>query len=172
VCVCASARTRVWVRVRFSVYVCLFAHRSKKLPQHTSRSGVHFGLYTILRLPILYGVWHTQGGRMGGRILPNHRATVLQQYGQCRRAGRMKRRLIRAQTTRSKTISCTGQGTLSVHSGDPEIPFLDRFALLYPLNRNLQIYNRLLSFLYNEEASRKALAEFRRLIGSLLTDSL
>jgi len=45
-----------------------------------------------------------------GCIFPDGRATVLQQQcGQCRRAGRMKGRLIRAQTSRSKRISCKGQ---------------------------------------------------------------
>jgi len=67
------------------------------------------GLNTILLLPILYGIWRTQGGSGEGRILPNHRAIVSQQCGQCRRARKGKGRLIRAQTTRSKTISCTGQ---------------------------------------------------------------
>ena len=41
----------------------------------------------------------------GGHIRPNSRAIVLQQCGQCSRAGRMTGRLIR-QTTRSKRISC------------------------------------------------------------------
>ena len=41
--------------------------------------------------------------------MPNSRSMVLQQCRQCRRAGRMKRRLPSAQTTRSKTISCKGQ---------------------------------------------------------------
>jgi len=35
-------------------------------------------LYTILPLPILYGVWHTQEGSVGGHILRNGRAIVLQ----------------------------------------------------------------------------------------------
>ena len=47
----------------------------------------------------------------GGRRLPNSRAVVLQQRGQCRRAGGMKGRSIRAETTRSETISCKGQNT-------------------------------------------------------------
>jgi len=45
----------------------------------------------------------------GGRILPNNREVVLQQCGYCRRAGRMKGRLIRAHTTTRKRISCKGQ---------------------------------------------------------------
>jgi len=36
------------------------------------------GLYTILPLRIFYGVWHTQRGSGGRRILRNGRATVLQ----------------------------------------------------------------------------------------------
>jgi len=67
------------------------------------------GLYTILLLPRLYGVWHTHGRSGWGRVLPNHRAIVLQQCGQCGRAGRLKGRLIHAQTTKGKTISCAGQ---------------------------------------------------------------
>jgi len=37
-----------------------------------------FGLYTILSLPILYGVWLQQGGSGGGHILRKSRAIVLQ----------------------------------------------------------------------------------------------
>jgi len=70
---------------------------------------MRLGLYTILPLRILYGAWHTKGGSGVRRILRNRRTTVLQQCGQCRRAGGMKGRLIRAETTRSETISCKGQ---------------------------------------------------------------
>jgi len=56
------------------------------------------GLSTILPLPMFYGVNPTV-------------AIVLQQCGQCRRTGRMNGRLIHAQTTRGKTISCKGQVT-------------------------------------------------------------
>ena len=42
-------------------------------------------LYTILPSPILYGVWHTKGGgSVGGRILRNGRAIVLQEGKRCR----------------------------------------------------------------------------------------
>jgi len=57
---------------------------------------IELGLYKILSLPILYGVWHTQGRSRGGLILRNRRAIVLQQCGQCRWAGEMKGGLIRA----------------------------------------------------------------------------
>ena len=46
--------------------------------------------------------------------MPNSRAIVLQQCGQCRWAGGMKRRLIRAQTTRCKILSCKGQVVVGV----------------------------------------------------------
>jgi len=49
--------------------------------------------------------------RRGGRILPNNRALVLHQGGQCRWAGGMNRWWIRAQQPRRKTISCKGQNT-------------------------------------------------------------
>jgi len=70
------------------------------------------GLHTILLLPILYGVWHTQGRSGGGLILPNSRAIVLQQCGQCTwggGGGGVKGRLIRVQTPYTKRISCKGQ---------------------------------------------------------------
>ena len=41
---------------------------------HRPRSQV--GLYTVLPLPILYGVWHTKVGSGACRILRNRRATV------------------------------------------------------------------------------------------------
>jgi len=73
------------------------------------RAQYWFGLHTIFAASILYGVWHTQGNPRGADILPNIHAIVMQQCGQCRRAGGIKRRLIRAPTTRSKRISCKGQ---------------------------------------------------------------
>jgi len=39
---------------------------------------VGVGLYTILPLPIVCGVWHAKGGSVRGRIFPNVRAIVLQ----------------------------------------------------------------------------------------------
>jgi len=60
----------------------------------------------------VWGVGGGGGGLAGRLILPNSRAMVLQQYEQCRRAGRLKKRLSRAQTTNSKAIFCKGQGTL------------------------------------------------------------
>jgi len=38
------------------------------------------GIYTILAWPIWYGVCHTKGRSRGGRLLPNSREIVLQQY--------------------------------------------------------------------------------------------
>jgi len=49
--------------------------------------GLALGLYTILPLPILYGVWHTKGGGGGGGILRISLAILLQQCGQCRSRG-------------------------------------------------------------------------------------
>ena len=80
-------------------------------PPQTRQTQSHsalLGVYTILPLPILSGVWHTNGRSRGGRILPKRRAIVLQQCEQCRPAGRIKDRLFRVQTTRSKRISCKG----------------------------------------------------------------
>jgi len=54
---------------------------------------VLIGLYTILPPSILYGVWHTKGGSVSGRILRNGRAIVLQ-YGRRRRWGDGNKRMI------------------------------------------------------------------------------
>jgi len=43
-----------------------------------AKAEMQLGLYTISPPPILYGVWHTKGGSVGGRILHNGRAIVLQ----------------------------------------------------------------------------------------------
>jgi len=42
--------------------------------------GESLNLYTILPSPIWYGIWHTKGVSVRGRILRNRRAIVLQ-YG-------------------------------------------------------------------------------------------
>jgi len=89
--------------------MCFLFSPSTQTSLRTSSAESHpirLGLYTILPLPISYCVWHTQGGSGGDRILPSSRAIVLQQCGQCRRAGRTKGRLIRG-----TTISCKGQDT-------------------------------------------------------------
>jgi len=44
----------------------------------TLQGALQLGLYTILSLPISYGVSQTQGGSGVGRILPTSRAIVLQ----------------------------------------------------------------------------------------------
>jgi len=74
-----------------------------------ARGSYVLGLYTILLLPILYGVWHTNGKSEGGRILPNSRVIVLHPGGQFRWARRMIGWLIRARKPRGKTISCKGR---------------------------------------------------------------
>ena len=74
-----------------------------------ARGSYVLGLYTILLLPVLYGVWHTNGRSEGGRILPNTRVIVLHQGVQFRWARGMIGWLIRAQKSRGKRISCKGQ---------------------------------------------------------------
>jgi len=46
-----------------------------------------FGLYTMLPLPILYGVWHAHGGSGEGRTLRSSRVMLLQQCGHYRWGG-------------------------------------------------------------------------------------
>jgi len=53
-------------------------------PGPAQNSKCTLGLYTILPLPILYGVWHKREKSVGGRILRNGRAIVLKSYGQYR----------------------------------------------------------------------------------------
>jgi len=66
------------------------------------------GLYRILPLSILYGLWHTKGGLGGDRVLRN-RAIVLQWCGQCRWGGARKGGSSRAEQLWRKRISCEGQ---------------------------------------------------------------
>jgi len=47
--------------------------------------GIH--LYTILPLPIVYGVQHSKGGSVEGRTVRRIRATLLQQCGHYRWEG-------------------------------------------------------------------------------------
>ena len=88
----------------------------------------YVNIYSTRRVPVLsvwrelgftrycyyqYGMVHGihKGVRVGGRILPNSRAMLLQQCGQCSRAGKRKCRLIRAQTTgrtRKKSVKAKG----------------------------------------------------------------
>jgi len=56
-------------------------HAPFPLRKTRSRQRHGDGLYTILPSPIVYGIWHTKGGSVGGRILRNRRAIVLQQDG-------------------------------------------------------------------------------------------
>ena len=98
----------MYIHIFIYICVCVYVRVNPRTPTDAPAplNRPMLGLYTILLIPIWYGVRHTKGRSRGGRILPNSRAIVLQQCGQCRRAGRMKRRLTRAETTRSKTISC------------------------------------------------------------------
>jgi len=73
---------------------------------HLPHPGLAFTRYCYYPYCMVHGI--QKGGRGGGRILLDSHAIVLQQCGQCRRAERMKGRLIRAKTSRSKTISCIG----------------------------------------------------------------
>jgi len=59
--------------------------------------------------------------RRGSRLLPNNRAIVLHQGGQCRWAGGMKGWLIRAQQPRRNTISCKGQATGCIQTQNSNI---------------------------------------------------
>ena len=52
--------------------MCLSIYMYMKIP------ACYVGLYTILPSPIVYGVWQTKKGSVGGRVLRNGRAMVLQ----------------------------------------------------------------------------------------------
>jgi len=87
VCVCLSRRVRVYVSLSGvlsqSVCVCARARQGTRPPAARQADGrllphAGVGLYTILPSPILYGVWHTKVGSVGGRILRNGHAIVLQ----------------------------------------------------------------------------------------------
>jgi len=69
-----------------------------------------FTRYCYYQYGMVYSI--QTGVRKGSRILPNNRAIVLHQGGQCRWAGGMKGWLIRPQQPRSQTISCKGQSVM------------------------------------------------------------
>jgi len=74
--VCVRVHARVLVPPNLDIHI--HVQPLVRLPRPLT---AQLGLYTILPSPILYGVWHIQGGgRRGGhmRILRNGRATVLQ----------------------------------------------------------------------------------------------
>jgi len=72
-------------------HIILFVIEQPQLSDATKlKPAPPIGLYTILLLPIMQGVWHIQREVEGSHIFPNSRAMVLQQCGQCRRAGRIK----------------------------------------------------------------------------------
>jgi len=70
-------------------------------------SSLTFTRYCYYQYFMVYGI--KTGGRTEGRILPNSRATVLHEGGQCRWARGRRGWLIRAQKRRSKRISCKHQ---------------------------------------------------------------
>jgi len=60
-------------------------HKSLEVKQSLVRPNpLWVGLYTILPSPILYGVQHKRGRSVGGRILRNGRAFVLEKGRLCR----------------------------------------------------------------------------------------
>jgi len=78
---------RIGIRIAYSAWSTLPMTRIRL---YSSEEETCIGLYTIFLLPKMQGVWHIQKEVEGGHILPNSRAIVLQQCGQCRQAGRMK----------------------------------------------------------------------------------
>jgi len=64
------------------IYIYMYCSRgiflSSCLSLALPLSQLELGFYTIWQSPILYGVWHTTGGSVGGFILRNGRAIVLQ----------------------------------------------------------------------------------------------
>jgi len=67
-----------------------------------TRDHLAFTLYCYYQYCMVYDI--QKGGSRWGRVLPKSRAIVLQQCGQCKRAGRIQGRLIliRAQMTKVK----------------------------------------------------------------------
>jgi len=53
-------------------------HHLAERPTRLDEGGAGGWFYTILPSPILFGVWHKKEGSVGGRILRNVRAMVLQ----------------------------------------------------------------------------------------------
>ena len=66
------------MRIRFDERAERCDRPTDSYGRNIKRSTFPFGFYTILPLPILYGVWHIKGGSGGGRVLRISRAIVLQ----------------------------------------------------------------------------------------------
>jgi len=117
----------ICVRVRVCIYVYVpFETIPERVGNRTSihgcvvarlASALQLGLYTIVSTNILWCTAYKRG--VGGGvvycpivvqyILPNSRAIVLHQGGQCRWAQHMKGWLIRSKQSRSEGTSCKGQ---------------------------------------------------------------
>jgi len=72
------------------VHTSLEKKESLVMAKRERRFRLLFGLYRILPIPIVYGVWYATEGLGGDRILRNRRAIVMQQCGQCRWGGAEK----------------------------------------------------------------------------------
>jgi len=79
VCVCLYIYIYIYIYIIYILYIYIYSA--------ADLGEKRVGLYTILPLPMLYGVWHTQGGSGGGRILRSSRAIVLQSCEPCRWRG-------------------------------------------------------------------------------------
>ena len=112
------------------------APESEKNCSTLASCGASVGLYTRYCIAnIVQCMSYEKGGRRGGHILPNSRAIILQQCGQCRRAGRMEGRLIHAQTTKSKPIILYRSSKVGVGQRSGEREGLTRY--IYTVHRAL-----------------------------------
>jgi len=78
----------MYIQIYVCMYICISGSPVALKVVYTLRA-IHtyirgnplVSLYTILSLPMLYGVWHTQGGSGGWYIWRKSRAIVLQECG-------------------------------------------------------------------------------------------
>jgi len=102
----------MYIYTHLYLYLYLKPHLRGSLLSVGERVRAHVvgyvGLHTILSSPILYGVWHTKGGSVAGRILRNGRAIVLQWGRLCRWGGGNKRMIDSHNKALSETLSGKG----------------------------------------------------------------
>ena len=70
----------IYIHICTHIYLSLTQPHpfSQTVAGYTPLVYMQLSPYTILPSPILYRIWHTKGGSVGGCILRNRRAIVLQ----------------------------------------------------------------------------------------------
>ena len=141
----ASSRRRCGRASRFLWSRCVYIGRVLAVFLIVGITG--WPLHDIVIANIVWCMTYTREVE-GGLILPNTCAIVFQQCGQCKWAGGIKGRLIRAQKTRNIRISCKGRitGTVALLLATDKVRFIDSVIAVAGYSRSRLIsWRRLLT---------------------------